>query len=310
MAYIVSGATGFIGRRLVERLLTQRPDAVIHVLTRERSLPRLERLINDWGQADPDARERIRPLVGDLLQPLLGASDDVAATGSSTSSLRGGMAMTADTETDWRANVEGTHNAIELAAAVGAGCLHHMSSIAVAGHYAGVFREDMFDEGQPLTHPYHLTKFEAERVVRRDATVPWRIYRPSIVVGDSRTGSIDKIDGPSYFFSLIKRAGERLPGWLPLLTPDLGYTNIVPVDYVVSAIDHIAHEPGLDGRAFHLVSPRRQRAADVINAVATPNTTPVRRPAQRRSVQRRAEGCGLAALASCTGAQRAAAGAR
>ena len=279
MAYIVSGATGFIGRRLVERLLTHRPDAFIHVLTRERSLPRLERLIEDWGWVDPDAGERIRPLVGDLLQPLLGVSDETVAALRADGvehffHLAAVYDMTADTETDWRANVEGTHNAAELAAAVGAGCLHHMSSIAIAGHYEGVFREDMFDEGQPLTHPYHLTKFEAERVVRRDATVPWRIYRPSIVVGDSRTGSIDKIDGPYYFFSLIKRAGERLPGWLPLLTPDLGYTNIVPVDYVVSAIDHIAHEPGLDGRAFHLVSPRRQRAADVINAVATAANAP------------------------------------
>ncbi len=136
-----------------------------------------------------------------------------------------------------------------------------MSSIAVAGAYDGYFREDMFDEGQPLPSSYHRTKFESERLVRTLAEVPWRVYRPAIVVGHSKTGETDKIDGPYYFFKAIQKLRHLLPEWVPLAGPELGDTNIVPVDYVIAALDHIAHEPGLDGQAFHLASPRRMRPA-------------------------------------------------
>ena len=74
--------------------------------------------------------------------------------------------------------------------------------------------------------------------------MPWRVYRPAIVVGDSQTGEMDKIDGPYYFFTAIKMARHYLPGWFPLVGPELGYTNIVPVDFVAAAMDHIAHQPG------------------------------------------------------------------
>ena len=112
----------------------------------------------------------------------------------------------------------------------------------------------MFDEGQQLPSPYHRTKFESERLVRERATVPWRVYRPAVVVGHSQTGEMDKIDGPYYFFKAIQRARHYLPEWFPLVGPEMGWTNIVPVDYVAAALDHIAHEDGLDGQAFHLTS--------------------------------------------------------
>ncbi len=176
--------------------------------------------------------------------------------------------MTADEEANRVANVEGTRHAVELANAVGAGCLHHVSSIAVAGLYKGLFREDMFDEGQKLEHPYHRTKFESEKIARTQAKVPWRVYRPSIVVGNSETGEMDKIDGPYYFFTAIKKARHYLPGWFPLVGPEFGHTNIVPVDYVAAALDRIAHQPGLDRQAFHLCNPKPQRSGDVMNAFA------------------------------------------
>ena len=118
----------------------------------------------------------------------------------------------------------------------------------------------MFDEGQPLPSPYHRTKFEAEKIVRTRVEGAWRVYRPAIVVGDSRTGEMDKIDGPYYFFKAIQKARHALPEWFPLVGLEVGWTNIVPVDWVAAAMDHIAHEPGLDGQAFHLVNPRPQRA--------------------------------------------------
>ncbi|MGN6188427.1 MAG: SDR family oxidoreductase [Conexibacter sp.] len=265
MAYFVTGATGFIGRHLVERLLRREGD--IHVLVRPESIGRLDALIHRWN-----GEGRIRPVLGDLSKPLLGLDPEQVAELRGTIDhffhLAAIYDMTASEAQDRLANVEGTRHAVALAGVLEAGCLHHVSSIAVAGEYEGVFREDMFDEGQPLPHPYHRTKFEAEQIVRQEQVVPWRVYRPAIVVGDSRTGEMDKIDGPYYFFKLIQRLGDALPSWLPLVAPELGDTNIVPVDYVADAMDHIAHRPGLDARAFHLVSPRPQRDVEVVNAFA------------------------------------------
>jgi NAD(P)-dependent dehydrogenase (short-subunit alcohol dehydrogenase family) len=126
----------------------------------------------------------------------------------------------------------------------------------------------MFDEGQRLPSPYHRTKFESERIVRDQPYVPWRVYRPGIVVGDSQTGEMEKIDGPYYFFKAIQRLRHLLPEWMPLVGLDLGKTNVVPVDWVAGALEHIAHEPDLDGRAFHLTDPRPQRVDELINELA------------------------------------------
>ncbi len=120
--------------------------------------------------------------------------------------------MTAPAERNTAVNVGGTTHAVELARALEVEHLHHVSSIAVAGEYRGLFEEDFFDEGQKLPSPYHRTKFEAERIVREQPYVPWRVYRPAIVVGDSQTGEMDKIDGPYYFFKAIQRMRAIVPG--------------------------------------------------------------------------------------------------
>jgi short-subunit dehydrogenase len=128
--------------------------------------------------------------------------------------------------------------------------------------------------GQSLPSPYHRTKFESERIVREECPVPWRVYRPAVVVGHSETGAMDKIDGPYYFFPLFKRLRDVLPSWLPIVGLDLGDTNVVPVDYVATAIDHIAHQPDLDGQAFHLVNPEPQPTVDVVNTFAAAAKAP------------------------------------
>ncbi|HWC85542.1 MAG TPA: SDR family oxidoreductase [Solirubrobacteraceae bacterium] len=265
MTYFVTGATGFIGRNLVERLLAR--DGDVYLLVREGSLDRLERLIERWGAA-----ERTHPVLGELSAPRLGVcAERIAELEGAIDHffhLAAMYDMTADDERNRIANVEGTRHAVELANALGAGRFHHVSSIAAAGRYKGLFREDMFDEGQKLDHPYHRTKFESEQIARTQTKVPWRVYRPAVVVGDSRTGEMDKVDGPYYFFTAIKMARHYLPGWFPLIGPELGYTNIVPVDFVAGALDHIAHLPGLDGQAFHLAAPKSQRSGEVINTFA------------------------------------------
>ncbi len=264
MSYFVTGATGFIGRHLIEELLDHR-DGTIYVLVREGSLPRMQKMIELWET------DRVVPVVGDLTAEQLGVDAAWVKTHRGEIDhflhLAAIYDMTVDDATNQALNVDGTRHALELAEAVKAGCFHQVSSVAAAGEYDGPFDETMFDEGQALTSPYHRTKFESEKLVREEATIPWRVYRPAIVVGHSETGDMDKVDGPYYFFPLIKRLRDRLPAWLPLVGADLGDTNVVPVDYVTASIDHLAHLEGHDGEAFHLVNPDPQPVIEVINTL-------------------------------------------
>src|SRR5205085_6656456 len=125
--------------------------------------------------------------------------------------------LAADAATQEESNVEGTRNAVQAAEAMKADCFHHVSSIAAAGLYDGVFREDMFEEAEELDHPYFRTKHDSEAIVRRECSRPFRIYRPGFVVGDSKTGYIDKIDGPYYFFKAIQKMRDMLPPWMPTI---------------------------------------------------------------------------------------------
>jgi NAD(P)-dependent dehydrogenase (short-subunit alcohol dehydrogenase family) len=257
---LVTGATGLIGRRLVDLLLARGGE--VHVLVRAGSEAKAR---ERWG-------DRVALLVGDLALPLLGVEEEARAALAGRIDHLFHLAalydMTADAERTLALNVEGTRQAVALANALAARTFHHVSSVAVAGAYEGLFTEDMFDEGQPLPHAYHRSKFEAEALVRREVRGAWRVYRPGLVVGDSRTGEMDKVDGPYYFFKAIQKVRHALPEWFPLVGVEWGHTNLVPVDYVAAALDALAHRPGLDGQAFHLVAPRPQKVGDVLNAFA------------------------------------------
>jgi len=87
-------------------------------------------------------------------------------------------------------------------------------------------------------------------------------------VGDSRTGVIDKIDGPYYLFKTIQQVRDHIPRWVPLIGFEGGYINLVPVDFVVAALAHLAHVPGQDGRCFHLTDPTDRRIGPVLNLFA------------------------------------------
>jgi len=265
--YFITGATGFIGRRLVRKLL-ERDGSHIFILVRESEKDSLESLREFWG-CDSG---KVIPVVGDLTQPTLGVSvEDSRKLGKKTTHffhLAAIYDLKADAASQLRVNVDGTRNAVQFAEAIGARHFHLFSSIASAGLYEGVFREDMFDEAEGLEHPYFRTKHDSEGIVRRECSIPWRVYRPALVVGHSRTGEMDKIDGPYYFFKLIQRLRKMLPSWMPTIGLEGGRINVVPVDFVVNAVDHIAHLKGEDGKCFHLVDPMPMRVGDLLNTFA------------------------------------------
>ncbi len=273
MAYFVTGATGFIGRFLVANLLKR--GEPIYVLVRKGSQKKLAELRDEYWEA---SGQQVIGIVGDLGKPGLGiAADDLKK-------LKGKIAhffhlaaiydLSATAEAQQAANVEGTRHAIDFATAAGVGCFHHVSSIAAAGLYDGVFREDMFDEAEDLDHPYFKTKHDSEGVVRKHYKRPYRIYRPGFVVGDSKTGYIDKIDGPYYFFKALQKLRDALPPWMPMVGIEGGRINIVPVDFVADALDYLAHKKGLDGKCFHLTDPAPHRIGEVLNIFAKAGHAP------------------------------------
>jgi len=268
MSYFVTGATGFIGRYLVQSLLA-RGKGTVYVLMRAKSATRLDELHEFWGK---DARRRVVPIKGDLTQPKLGLSrTDLAKLKGKVKHfyhLAAVYDIEASATSMSTANVLGTENAIAAAEAINAGCFHMVSSIAAAGLYRGTFTEDMFDEAEELDHPYHRTKHDSERLVRETCKVPWRVYRPGAVVGHSQTGQIDKIDGPYYFFKALQKLRSSWPSLIPLVGMEGGYVNLVPVDYVVDAMVHLSHARGLDGRAFHLTDPKVRRVGEILNIFA------------------------------------------
>ncbi|MBV8348864.1 MAG: SDR family oxidoreductase, partial [Mycolicibacterium sp.] len=280
MRYVVTGGTGFIGRRVVSRLLEKFGDDEVGVLVRRQSLARFERLAADWG-------ERVKPLVGDLTAAELGLS---AATASELGDVEHVVHcaaiydITAPERAQRAANVDGTRSVIAMARHLGA-TLHHVSSIAVAGTFRGDYTEGDFDVGQDLPTPYHRTKFEAEMLVRCEPGLRYRIYRPAVVVGDSRTGEMDKIDGPYYFFGVLARLA-KLPSFTPIALPDSGRTNIVPVDYVVDALVELMHSPDRDGQTFHLTSPANIGLRGIYRGLADAAGLPPLRARLPRAVAR------------------------
>ncbi len=272
MAYFITGGTGFIGRNFIEKLKDREGD--IYVLTRESSQHKFEELQQRFGEHN----DRLIPVTGDLRQPLLGLDEATVAD------IKGkiehfchfaaiyDIGASAEAQTD--TNIDGTRNAIRLAEALEASCFQHVSSIAAGGLYKGTFREDMFEEAENYDHPYFATKHESEGIVRNECQVPWRVYRPAMVMGNSKTGEIDKIDGAYYFFKALQKMRNILPPWFPLIGIEGGKFNIVPVDYVVDAMDHIVHKADLDGRCFHLTDSEHHSIGNMMNIFAEAGHAP------------------------------------
>ena len=246
---LLTGATGFVGQELLARLL-QRDDRRVHALVRAE---------DDRGAAArvPE-HERLSAWAADIERPGLGLSArDVDALSERVSTVihcAASVSFSLGLDESRRVNVEGTGRMADLAercaARGGLERFSYVSTAYVAGAHRGAFEEDSLDVGQDFRNPYEQSKFEAERLLReRAAGLPLQVLRPSIVVGDSRTGwtsSFNVLYPPLHAFA--RGAIPALPA--RRRSP----VDVVPVDYVADSVERLAR-CGPDG-TFHLVAGR------------------------------------------------------
>jgi thioester reductase-like protein len=277
----VTGFPGFIGRRLVRRLAERtRGEARLVLLVQPGSAPAARAALD----ADGIAAELVE---GDVEQMHLGLSGAefkaLARDVTDVWHLAARAHLDAPRSELRRVNVEGTRNVLDLAAAArGLRRLNHFSTAYVSGDRVGVILEEELAVGQRFHNAYEETKYEAERLVRRaQADLPATIYRPSVVVGDSRTGEIDRFEGPYALAILLVASPVAVP--LPLPGDAVAPLNVVPVDFVVEAALAIGDDPRGAGRTVHVVDPAplsARRVYEMIAARAGKRLAPVSVPAR------------------------------
>ncbi len=258
---LLTGATGFLGGEVLARLLEgdERPVyALVRAETDEEADARLRRVIESLlGHAEPYS-ERAVAITGDVTMPWLGLGsrrrDALAQRIGTIVHCAASVSFTLPIQESRAINVDGTRRMLELAElCVRRGELDsfvHVSTAYVAGDCDGAFAESDLDVGQDFRNAYEQSKFEAECLIRgRRSRLPMRIVRPSIVVGDSRTGftpAFNVLYGPLRAFSM--GAYPAIPGRRS--SP----VDVVPVDYVADGIVAVAGKPG---RTLHLTAGAR-----------------------------------------------------
>jgi thioester reductase-like protein len=265
---LLTGATGFLGRYLFRGLLAA--DRRVAVLVRDTAATPAEQrvieLLSHWADTWHNRQANPVVLVGDLGAPGLGLlpADRTWVARHCTHVLHAAADITLRRSLlrdPWTTNVEGTQHVLDLCAALGIGELHHVSTAFVCGERTGPVREDELDRGQTFHNDYERSKFEAERRVRATPGLRATVYRPSVIVGDSRTGFTSSYHGFYRFLELGLRLATPPsvagPRHLPLRLPLTGDEprNLVPVDWVARAVVAILDQPEHHGRTYHLAAP-------------------------------------------------------
>lgn len=268
MVYLVTGFPLFVARRVAESILSREGEANLVLLVQERHADEASGFL---AQLAPATRERVRVLIGDVSDMHLGLSTGEyreLAQGCTDVLHAAEWSRLSERAQLERVNVEGTRAVLDLAA----DCrklrrFTHFSTVFVAGDRVGVVAEDELSAGQAFRNAYEETKFEAELLVRRAmGQLPSTVLRPSIVIGDSRTGEIDRFDGPYAIAILLVTSPLAVP--LPLPGDGVAPLNVVPVDFVAAASLAIHHDPRAVGRTFHIVDPNPSSSRRLYELVA------------------------------------------
>lgn len=264
---LVTGFPGFIGRRLVERLLGDDPDAQVLAVVEGRMLDRARS-----AAAELDG-ERLEVLAGDIGERRLGLGEDeygrVCEEVTHVFHLAAVYDLAVPLMLAQRVNVDGTGNVVDLCREAPSLKRHvYVSTAYVAGRRTGIVYEHELVMGQEFKNHYESTKFQAEVWVRSAMDrVPTTILRPAIVVGDSTTGETQKFDGPYFLLRTIaaaERAGRPVVQFGRADAP----FNVVPVDFVVSSIVAAASAEEAAGETLHLVDPEPLTASELTEALS------------------------------------------
>ncbi|MEJ7603344.1 MAG: dephospho-CoA kinase [Kofleriaceae bacterium] len=264
---LVTGFPAFTAKRMIGKLLAAEPETRLYVLARDKFADEASRFVNSLANAG-----QAEVLVGDVCDMDLGLSSHEYRALSKELTwihhLAGIYFMGVDDETARRVNVTGTRTVLELARDVSRlQRVVHWSTAMVSGNRKGVVFEEDLEAGQKFHNGYERTKYEAEKLVRAAMRhLPITVVRPGIIVGDSKTGEIDKLDGPYYLMVLIATNASGLR--LPLLGRGDAPLHLVPIDYVIDAAWQVARDEGSAGKTFHIVDPAPLMAREVFERVA------------------------------------------
>lgn len=271
---LMTGFPGFLGSALLPRLLARREGVRAVCLVQPQHLATAQDRVAEIESAHPHTRERIELVEGDITAPDLGidpARQDVLRQVSEVWHLAAVYDLAVPTETARRVNVDGTARVLEL-------CqsrkrfrrLQYVSTCYVSGEYEGEFTEEALDERQRFRNHYESTKYEAELLVRKAMAdgLPATIYRPGIVVGDSRTGETQKYDGPHFVATFLRR--QLLP---VALVPNVGPADevrfcLVPRDFVVEAMDELSVMDRSVGKTYALTDPNPPTIRQLVDTFA------------------------------------------
>jgi thioester reductase-like protein len=282
----LTGATGLLGRYLLRDLLAS--GYTVAVLIRdspaEQASERLAQLLS-FGEESLN-RKLPRPtlLHGDLNTASLGlGASELHWLAQHARAVIHSAAYVAYHPTldgePWETNVNGTRRLLELCRSMGKTQVHHLSTAFVCGDRRGVVREDELDCGSGSSNAYEQSKFAAEQMIRRFDGIRATFYRPSVIVGDSRTGYTSTYHHFYRFLELAARLSARPAGpgretrprrqRLPLRLPLTGdeTQNLVPVDWVSRAVVQLLQRPHWHGRTFHLVARRPVRLREITSII-------------------------------------------
>jgi len=252
-----TGYPGFLGSELLPRLLRRDPSATALCLVQ----PKFAALARERARPLGD---RVRIVEGDIAEPIQVPADDITQIWH----LAAIYDLSVKREVGMRVNVGGTRNVLDFAQQ----CsrlqhLHYISTCYVSGRLPGVFREDDLGRGQSFSNYYEETKYLAELEVRSRADIPWTIYRPSVTVGDSRTGATQKFDGPYFVMQWLER--QPRIAVLPVVgRPSLYTFNVVPRDFMVDAIEHVSAGKDIERTCYQLADPHPLTVDETINVIA------------------------------------------
>ncbi len=266
---LVTGYPGFIGKCLVRKLLKEEPDSTFSLLVQEKFLKDANQYIRSIRQ---QGRDKIQIFTGDIADIHLGLSaKELKQLQRQVTDIYHLAAISylgvAKTKM-WRVNVQGTTNILEVAEETRhLKRFNYVSTCFVSGNREGVITESELSEGQDFRNAYESTKYEAEKKVRKAmGKLPVSIYRPSIVVGDSKTGEIGRFDGPYFLGILLVSSPLSVP--LPLPGKGEAPLDMVPVDYVVDSIYHLSQVPAAENKTFHIVDSNPMSARKVYEIIA------------------------------------------